>query len=44
MTYESEFLLSTNIMLGIFVISLIWLLVHHLRIKSKEEHIDKLIS
>lgn len=44
MTYESEFLLSTNIMLGVFVIALIWLLVHHLRIKSKEEQIDKLIS
>ena len=35
MNYETEFLLSTNIMLGAFVAVLLWLLVHHLRLKYK---------
>jgi hypothetical protein len=36
MNYETEFLLSTNVMLGIFVFVLFWLLIHHLRLKYKE--------
>jgi hypothetical protein len=35
MNYETEFLLSTNIMLGAFVAVLLWLLIHHLRLKYK---------
>lgn len=44
MTYESEFLLSTNVMLFLFVVALIWLIVHHIIIKFKQEQIDKLCS
>jgi hypothetical protein len=41
--YESEFILSTNVMLGLFVIILVWLLVHHIRIKMKEDDLEKLL-
>lgn len=34
--YETEFLLSTNIMIGVFLLTLLWLLIHHLIIKYKE--------
>lgn len=42
--YESEFLLSTNIMLGLFVGVLIWLLVHHIRIKCKESTLEEFLK
>jgi hypothetical protein len=39
-TYETEFLLSTNIMLGIYLLILFMLLIHHLRIKHKEQKLE----
>lgn len=33
--YETEFLLSTNIMLGLYLASIVWLLVHHFVLKYK---------
>lgn len=42
--YETEFLLSTNIMLGLFLITLVWLLVHHIRIKCKENNLEELLK
>lgn len=43
-TYESEFLMSTNIMLGIFVLTLLWLMVHTCRIRLKERDLDKFLE
>ena len=40
MNYETEFLLSTNVMLGIFLLALIWLLIHHLRLNYKEYKLE----
>ena len=37
-------MLSTNIMLGIFVVVLLWLLVHHLRIRWKESQLDNFLE
>jgi len=33
--YETEFLLSTNIMIGLYLLTLLWLLVHHMILKYK---------
>jgi hypothetical protein len=43
-TYESEFLLSTNFMIVIFVVVLIWLLIHHIRIKCKEDSLEQFLT
>ena len=40
MQYETEFLLSSNTMIGVFLLSLVWLLLHHLKIKYKERKLD----
>jgi hypothetical protein len=44
MNYETEFLLSTNVMLGIFVFVLVWLLIHHLRLKYKEYKLESFLE
>lgn len=44
MNYETEFLLSTNLMLAIFVFVLVWLLIHHLRLKYKEYKLESFLE
>ncbi len=44
MKYETEFLLSTNVMLGAYILILIWLLIHHLRLKFKEYKLESFLQ
>lgn len=36
--------MSTNIMLGIFVFTLLWLMIHTCRIRLKERDLDKFLE
>ena len=36
--------MSTNIMLAIFIITIIWLLIHTCRIRLKERDLDKYLE